>query len=120
MLVFTAAIQQQLSLTHKRIIEMAKDEALKKEVKTVKPAKVADKKESKEKGEFGAKRKYAESTKIKVLNKENPHREGSGRAVAFEALKTCKNVGDYYETGHKTKYLGDWVASGHLEEIGQG
>ena len=54
-------------------------------------------------------RKYPASMKIKFLNKENPHRETSGRAAAFAALLTCKTVGDYYETGHKVKYLKDWA-----------
>ena len=63
-------------------------------------------------------RKYPATMKIKVLNKENPHREGTGRANAFAALLTSKTVGDYYETGHKVKYLKDWAESGHIEALG--
>lgn len=63
-------------------------------------------------------RKYPDTMKIKILNKENPHREGSGRAAAFTALLASKTVGDYYATGHKTKYLKDWAESKHIEELG--
>ena len=63
-------------------------------------------------------RKYPATMKIKVLNKENPHREGTGRADAFNALLASKTVGDYYETGHKVKYLKDWAESGHIEALG--
>ena len=53
--------------------------------------------------------------KITVLNKENPHREGSGRAEAFDALKSSKTVQDYVESGHKEKYLESWSKSGHIK-----
>lgn len=96
----------------------SKEAAVKKEV-AEKKKKDKDEDDEEDNGSF-AKRKYADSLKIKILNKENPHREGSKRAEAFDALKTCKTVGDFYKTGKKTKYLDDWVESGHLEEIGQG
>lgn len=60
-------------------------------------------------------RKYPETLKIKVLNKENPHRAGTGRADAFAAMLGCKTMGDYYETGHKIKYIASWVESKHIE-----
>jgi len=52
------------------------------------------------------------SAKIKVLIKENPHREGSKRALAFESAKAAKTVADYEG---KPKYLSAWVESGHLQ-----
>lgn len=63
----------------------------------------------------GAPRKYAEGTKIQILNKENPHREGTARAEAFATVLTSKTVDAYYEAGHKTKYLADWETSGHIK-----
>lgn len=109
---------------------MADDKAVKKE-KEPKPkvdkAKAADKavkiekapkmakKEIADKEAFSAKRAYDDKAKIKLLKKENPHREGSARAEAFESVKTCKTAGDYYATGNKGKYLSDWIESGHLE-----
>lgn len=81
--------------------------------KAAKPVKAKAKKQDSEDTERA--RKYPESLKIKVLNKENPHREGSGRGAAFEAVKKCKTMGDYYETGHKVKYIGAWIESNHIE-----
>ena len=63
----------------------------------------------------GAPHKYADGTKISVLIKDNPHREGTARADAFSAVLGCKTVDDYYAAGHKTKYLGDWETSGHIK-----
>lgn len=60
-------------------------------------------------------RKYPESLKIKILNKQNPHREKSSRAQAFDALLKCKTMGDYYETGHKIKYIQAWIDAGLIE-----
>lgn len=60
-------------------------------------------------------RKYPENYKIKVLNKENPHREGSKRAAAFAAVASSKTMKDYYDSGHKLKYIQDWVDSKHIE-----
>jgi hypothetical protein len=57
---------------------------------------------------------YDDGAKIKVLNKENPHRAESGRAEAFDAMLGCKTAGEYYATGKKPKYLGDWVKSEHI------
>lgn len=92
-----------------------------KEAKAVKPAK-----EKKEKAE-GATHKYEAKTKVKILNKENPHREGSARAFAFDVFVKCKTVGDYYLAKDnateddaaklKTKYIKDWVESGHAELV---
>lgn len=104
---------------------MAEDKAVKKDVKP-KTEKVADakpkaakpsvKKEAgAEAGVFGATRKYEDKAKIKILIKENPHREGSNRAAAFDAVKGCKTMGDYYATEQKTKYIQAWIDSGHIE-----
>lgn len=62
-------------------------------------------------------RKYPEILKIKILNKENPHREGSKRAEAFTALQNSKTMGDYYATGHKIKYIQGWIESGHMADF---
>ena len=55
---------------------------------------------------------FPKGAKVKVLNKENPHREGTGRANAFAEILTAKTVGDY--TG-KAKYLHSWIESGHIK-----
>jgi hypothetical protein len=86
-------------------------------VKPEKKAKAPKKNADAEAGEFGAKRKYEDKTKIKVLNKENPHREGSKRAEAFYTMKGCKTMGDFYESGIKTKYIQDWIDSEHIEVV---
>jgi hypothetical protein len=88
--------------------------------KAEKPAKAekaakAAKAEKPEGASAGRAHKYSDDTKIAVLIKENPHREGTTRAEAFDAVVGCKTVGDYYATGHKTKYLGDWETSGHIK-----
>lgn len=95
---------------------MAKPQKDEVEEETKKPSKVvsrgakAEPDEPKERA-----RKYPETLKIKVLNKENPHREGTGRADAFTAMLGCKTMGDYYETGHKIKYIQAWTDSKHIE-----
>lgn len=53
--------------------------------------------------------------KITVKNKENPYRDGSGRAAAFDALKGAKTVEDYKSAGGKVKYLSRWVEEGRIE-----
>lgn len=60
-------------------------------------------------------KKYDDTLKIKILNKENPHREGTGRADAFNAMLGCKTMKDYYDSGHKIKYVKDWSDSKHIE-----
>lgn len=81
------------------------------------PSKVSRGVVAKEEGEEKAERarKYDPSLKIKVLSKENPHREGTGRAEAFNAVVASKTMGDYYETGHKVKYIQTWIDSKHIE-----
>lgn len=81
-----------------------------------KPAKASKKAKDEDEGKEKA-RKYPETLKVKVLNKENPHREGSSRANAFAALLKCRTMGDYYETGHKIKYIQKWVDD-NLIEVG--
>lgn len=51
-----------------------------------------------------------DTRKIKVLNKENPYREGSNRAASFDALKGAKTVEEYVAAGGKSKYLSRWAA----------
>jgi hypothetical protein len=55
-----------------------------------------------------------DTRKIKILNKENPYRENSGRAAAFNALKGAKTVEDYKSAGGKTKYLSRWAEEGRI------
>ncbi len=56
----------------------------------------------------------ADNRKIKVLNKENPHREQSNRAAQFDLVLGSKTVEDYLAAGGKSKYLDRWVESGHI------
>jgi hypothetical protein len=88
-----------------------------------KAAKKAPAKEAKKTAEPGdadetVSRYATDMRKIKVVNKENPHREGSARANAFDAVITSKTVADYAATGNKPKYLDKWVDSGNIELIG--
>ena len=53
-----------------------------------------------------------DTRKITVLKKENPYREGSGRAASFDALKGAKTVEDYKTAGGKAKYIARWEADG--------
>lgn len=55
---------------------------------------------------------YDKGLKVKVLNKECPHREGSTRAEAFASILKAKTVGDYEG---KAKYLHGWIESGHIK-----
>lgn len=52
--------------------------------------------------------------KITITNKENPYREGSGRAACFDALKGAKTVEDYKSAGGKVKYLSRWESEGRI------
>ena len=61
----------------------------------------------------------ADTRKIKIAIKENPHREGTSRYTAFEAVKVSKTVADYAATGSKPKYLDRWRKSGHIEVVRQ-
>lgn len=56
-----------------------------------------------------------DTRKITILNKENPYREGSGRAASFDALKGAKTVEDYQKAGGKTKYLSRWEAEKRIK-----
>lgn len=56
---------------------------------------------------------YGGSQAIKVVTDEgNPHRAGSYRHKAWEALQGCKTAGEYAATGYKTKYLARWAKLG--------
>lgn len=73
-------------------------------------------KKAKAESEGSESTRYANDTRrIKVVIKDNPHREGTGRYEAFEAVRAAKTVADYAATGHKPKYLAKWVDSGHIE-----
>ena len=56
-----------------------------------------------------------DTRKIKILNKENPYRDGSNRAASFDALKGAKTVEDYKTAGGKAKYLSKWAEEGRIE-----
>lgn len=53
--------------------------------------------------------------KITIITKENPYREGSGRAASFAALKGAKTVEDYKSAGGKVKYISRWEGEGHIK-----
>lgn len=53
-----------------------------------------------------------DTRKLTILKKENPYREGSGRASAFNALKGAKTVQDYVDAGGKKKYIARWEEEG--------
>lgn len=114
--------------TQKEVEDMAsklskKTEAPKKEAKAPKTDKKADKGETKRKGnpEALAKARAAraeagpDTRKITILKKENPYREGSNRAAAFDALKGAKTVEDYIGNGGKKKYLSRWAEDGIIK-----
>lgn len=82
--------------------------------KAEKPAKAAKAaKPAKEKKERAERAPREDNRKVKVTS-DNPHREGTGRHAAFEALKKCKTVGDYYATGNKPKYITKWDDQGFI------
>lgn len=89
-----------------------------KPAKLVKNADKAAKKPAKVKAEKAKKAPKAErvakddNRKITVHTKPNPHREGSGRYEAYEAVKKAKRVSDYLAEGHKPKYLARWEKDG--------
>lgn len=57
--------------------------------------------------------KYDGSQAIKVLpEQDNPHRAGTYRHKAFEAMLKSKTCADYAASGYKTKYLARWVQEG--------
>lgn len=51
------------------------------------------------------------SSKIEVINKQNPHKPGSNRAQAFDHMLKSKTVGAYLQGGAncKHKYLAAWA-----------
>ena len=53
------------------------------------------------------------SQKIEVLSKQNPHKPGSNRALAFDCAVKAKTVGQYLLGGAscKHKYLAVWAKS---------
>jgi hypothetical protein len=61
----------------------------------------------------------ADSRRIRIVIKENPHREGTTRHAAFEAVRASKTVADYAVTGNKPKYIEVWRKSGHIEVVRQ-
>lgn len=60
-----------------------------------------------------------DTRKIKIVIRENPHREGTSRHAAFEAARTAKTVADYAATGNKPKYIAVWKKSGHIQVVRQ-
>lgn len=53
--------------------------------------------------------------KITILKKDNPYREGSGRAESFNALLKAKSVQDYKDAGGKVKYIARWAEEGFIK-----
>lgn len=70
-------------------------------------------KPAKEKAERAERAPREDNRKVKVTS-DNPHREGTGRYNAFEALKKCKTVGEYFQTGNKPKYIAKWDDMGFI------
>lgn len=94
--------------------------------KTDAPKKGADKPAAEKKGGKGnpealkkareaAAEKGPDVRKITILKKENPYREGSGRAASFDALKGAKTVEDYKNAGGKVKYISRWESEGIIK-----
>lgn len=100
--------------TNGKTQKFANTKTASKKAATKAPAKKAAKKAAKDTPEVGVSRYADDQRKIKVLIKENPHREATGRAAAFDAVKESKTVADYAATGNKPKYLADWVERGHI------
>lgn len=66
--------------------------------------------------------KYAGNQTIKVMPKEdgeggNPHRVGTYRYKAFEAMSKCKTAGEYAASGFKAKYLERWAKQGLIRLV---
>lgn len=85
----------------------AKDEGA-----AAKPAKKGNAEALKKAREAKAAESGPDTRKITVVKKENPYREGSGRAASFDALKGAKTVEDYKNAGGKVKYIARWEADG--------
>ncbi len=100
-----------------------KKAAPKKAAAEKKPAAEAKAPKAKGKGNAEALKKAREARaetgpdvrKITVVTKENPFREGSGRADCFNLLKPSKTVQDYKDAGGKVKYINRWEAEGHIK-----
>ena len=71
--------------------------------------------EALKKAREAAKDKGPDVRKITVLVKENPYREGSGRAASWDALKGAKTVEDYKNNGGKIKYISRWESEGRIK-----
>lgn len=57
--------------------------------------------------------KYSGTAAIKFqADSANPHRAGTYRHKAYEAMAKCKTAGEYALTGFKPKYLERWVKAG--------
>lgn len=56
-----------------------------------------------------------DTRKITMLVKENPYREGTKRAEAFEAAKKAKTVQDYKDSGGPAKYINRWDSEGIIK-----
>lgn len=89
-----------------------------------KPAKAAKAAEApKKKGNPEALKKAREAAadrgpdvrKITIVAKENPYREGSGRAASWDSLKGAKTVEDYKNAGGKVKYINRWESEGKIK-----
>jgi hypothetical protein len=107
--------EEELSIMATKLKTKGAEAAPAKEAKT--PAKGKGNPEALAKAREARSADSAESDKrkIKIVNKENPFREGSNRAASFDALKGAKTVADYKEAGGKPKYLAKLVESGHIE-----
>lgn len=105
-----------LPFKNKEVDDMAK-KISKKDGKA--PAKKAATKKADTKKAATKKKEAASSEpdtrKITALAKENPFREGSARAEAYDLMKSSKTVQDYKDAGGPTKYINRWAGEGHIK-----
>lgn len=59
--------------------------------------------------------KAADTRKITVVEKENPYRAESKRALSWNALKGAKTVADYVANGGAAKYISRWESEGRIK-----
>jgi hypothetical protein len=69
------------------------------------------------KAKAGRQSKFSESAKIKILVKENPHREGTGRFDRWRKYKEGMTVGQALKAGLKPVNLHYSVEDGHIKIV---
>lgn len=59
--------------------------------------------------------KAADTRKITIVEKDNPYRAESKRAMSWNALKGAKTVADYVANGGAVKYISRWESEGRIK-----